>query len=74
MSKREEFMEALAKSVLETDRAMLIDSSKLEPWDSLSVVATIAVIDDVYHRFVTTGQALGDCKTVGDLLALLPND
>lgn len=35
-------------------------------WDSMAVVATIALIDEIYDEAVDA-DALGDCKTVGDI-------
>lgn len=37
-----------------------------EVWDSLAIVSTIALIDEVYDRSVSP-DALGQCKTVGDI-------
>lgn len=61
-------MEALAKTVLECDA--ITEDSPLDPWDSLAVVSTIAVIDDVYGKFVD-GKALMACQTAGDILRLV---
>ncbi len=35
-------------------------------WDSLAIVSAIALIDEVFDKTVS-GDALVDCKTVGDV-------
>ena len=40
-------------------------------WDSLAVVSTIALIDEVYGELVD-GAALGKCVVVSDIQALIP--
>lgn len=72
VSKKDEFLKALAITVLECEPT-LTPESPLNPWDSLAIISTIAVIDDIYGTFVS-GRALGECVTVADLLKLLPND
>lgn len=37
-----------------------------EAWDSLAIVSTIALIDELYDRSVSP-DALGECKTVGEV-------
>lgn len=56
--------------MLETDPATFDSASGLDPWDSLAVVSTIAIIDDVYGRQVS-GRALTACVTAGDVLKLV---
>lgn len=77
MSKRDEFLSALGKQVLETDGELTADSPLLygngDTWDSLAVVSTLAVIDEVYNKSVN-GQRLGGCRTVADILALIGSD
>lgn len=41
-------------------------------WDSLAVISTIALIDELFNCTVS-GQALGDCKTVADIDRLIEN-
>ena len=41
-------------------------------WDSLAVISTIALIDELFN-FTVSGQALGDCKTVADIERLIEN-
>lgn len=62
-----EFYEGLAE-ILEIDPAdvkpdLFLDESS---WDSLAIVSTIALIDEVYDKAVS-GEVLENCKTVGDL-------
>jgi acyl carrier protein len=59
---------ALAKSVLECETVTV--ETVLDPWDSLAVVSTIAVIDDIYGKSVA-GKALMDCVVAGDILKLV---
>lgn len=60
--------------MLETVGALTVDSplnyGDGEPWDSLAVVSTLAVIDEVYGVPVN-GQKLSECKTAGDILKLV---
>jgi acyl carrier protein len=37
-----------------------------DAWDSLAIVSTIALIDELYDRSVSP-DALGECKTVGEV-------
>jgi acyl carrier protein len=39
-------------------------------WDSLAVISTIALIDELFNCTVS-GQALEGCKTVGDIERLI---
>ena len=39
-------------------------------WDSLAIVSTLALIDEVYNQMVD-GKALGACETVADIEALV---
>ncbi len=66
-----EFYEGLAE-ILEVDAQDVNAELALDEgsWDSLAVVSTIALIDDVYDVTVHP-NALGDCKTVGDIDALI---
>lgn len=68
-SKTREFLKALGKQVLETE-VEITPETTLDPWDSLAVVSTIAVIDDVFGKFVN-GRDLMACVTAGDILALV---
>lgn len=61
-----EFYEGLAE-ILEVEPAEVKPDLELgENWDSLAVVSTIALIDDVYDVQVRP-EKLADCKTVGDV-------
>lgn len=65
------FYEGLAE-ILEVDLELVSSSLPLEEgaWDSLAVVSTIALIDEVFDETVNA-EALADCKTVGDIEALI---
>lgn len=39
-------------------------------WDSLAVVSTIALIDDLFNK-VANGQSLGRCEKVSDIVSLI---
>lgn len=73
MSKKEQFLKSLAESVLECPVEALVDDWALSPWDSLAIVSTIALVDEVYGVLIS-GRQLADCVTVADLLKLVPND
>lgn len=66
-----EFYEGLAE-ILEISADQVKPDLVLDEggWDSLAVVSTIALIDDVYDVTVHPDR-LGDCKTVGDIEALV---
>jgi acyl carrier protein len=65
-----EFYEGLAE-LLEVDVEEVNPDLELgEQWDSLAIVSTIALIDDVYDVAVHP-NALGECKTVGDIERLV---
>lgn len=68
-SKSSDFLKALGSTVLEST-VEITPETRLDPWDSLAVVSTIAVIDDVYGKFVD-GKALMACVTAGDILRLV---
>ena len=42
-------------------------------WDSLAIVSTIALIDELFNKIVN-GQALEKCKKVSDIMALIGNN
>jgi acyl carrier protein len=69
-----EFYEGLAE-ILEVDVDQVTPDLNLEEggWDSLAVVSTIALIDDVYDVTVHPDR-LGDCRTVGDIEALVESE
>lgn len=69
-----EFYEGLAE-ILEVEVDQVTPGLALEEggWDSLAVVSTIALIDDVYDVTVHPDR-LGDCKTVGDIEALVESE
>jgi acyl carrier protein len=66
-----EFYEGLAE-ILEVEVDEINPEFPLEDggWDSLAIVSTIALIDDVYDVTVHPDK-LGECKTVGDIERLV---
>jgi acyl carrier protein len=65
-----EFHNGLSE-ILEIDVADLNDSFELgELWDSLAVVSTLALIDEI-HDISVSAEDLAECTTVGDIQALI---
>lgn len=66
-----EFYEGLAE-ILEVEQSDIDANFELgeDNWDSLAIVSTIALIDDVYDITVRP-EKLADCKSVGDLEQLI---
>ena len=65
-----EFNEGLAE-ILEVESAEIVPEHELgSAWDSLAIVSTIALIDEVYDLAVGV-QDLEDCRTVGDIQRLV---
>jgi acyl carrier protein len=66
-----EFYEGLAE-ILEIEPGEVSPEMALEEnaWDSLAIVSTIALIDEVYDRSVSA-DALADCRTVSDIEKLV---
>lgn len=66
-----EFYEGLAE-ILEVDVENITPELRLEdtPWDSLALVSTIALIDEIYDEALSA-DALNNCETVGDMEALI---
>ena len=66
-----EFYEGLAE-ILEVEVDEINPEYSLEEggWDSLAIVSTIALIDDV-HDVTVHPDKLGECKTVGDIERLI---
>lgn len=54
--------------ILEVDAGEIGPDFSLEQagWDSLAIVSTIALIDDIYGVAVKP-DALAECKTIGDI-------
>lgn len=64
------FYEEMAE-ILDVDPADINAEYELgEAWDSLAIVSTIALIDELYDASVSP-DALGQCKTVGDIEKLV---
>jgi len=69
-----EFYEGLAE-ILEVEPGEVTSDLALDEgvWDSLAIVSTIALIDEVYDRTVSA-DALSECRTVGDIDKLVGSD
>ena len=67
----QEFFDGLA-DILEIDAVDVTPALKLgdHGWDSLATISVIALIDDLFGQMVS-GQALNQCDTVADILALI---
>ncbi len=62
----------LAK-LLMVDKSVLNNSFQLSSdanWDSLSVVSTVAAIDQ-HYKVPVTGTELMHCKSIGDIFSLI---
>ena len=65
-----EFYEGLAE-IMEVEVADITGNYEFgDTWDSLAIVSTIALIDEVYDKAVDI-QLLQECKTVGDIEDLI---
>lgn len=65
-----EFYEGLAE-ILEVEVDEVTPEMELgESWDSLAVVSTIALIDDV-HDVMVSPDKLAECKTVSEIEQLV---
>lgn len=61
-----EFYEGMAE-ILEVDAGQIGPDFELgDAWDSLAIVSTIALVDEVYDKAISA-EALENCKTVGDV-------
>ena len=69
-----EFHEGLAE-ILEVEPGEVTSDLTLDEgvWDSLAIVSTIALIDEVYDRTVSA-DALAECRSVGDIEKLVGAD
>ncbi|SDD76779.1 phosphopantetheine-binding protein [Sporomusa acidovorans] len=63
----EKFAEMLEISPAKVNEGLVLKDTS---WDSLAVMATIAMIDDIYNVTVP-GKKLSQCQTAGDILALV---
>ena len=70
MSNHAPFLRALAEAT-EQPLAHFGPDSVLDPWDSLAWIQAMSVIDECYGVQVNPGK-LKECKTVGDVVRLLP--
>lgn len=69
-----EFYAELAE-ILEIEPDQVTPGLRLEdtPWDSLAVVSSIALIDELYDVAVSA-DALNNCETVGDIEKLIARE
>lgn len=70
-AKRLELLHGLAH-LLEVDGAKVVPEARLAdlgPWDSMSVMQTVVLIDEVCGR-VVHGREVAGCQTVADIIAL----
>lgn len=69
-----EFYEGLAE-ILEIDTDEVTPELQLtkENWDSLAIVSTIALIDDV-HDVMVSPDRLAECKSVADIEKLVAEE
>lgn len=67
--KRHDFLKGVAE-IMEADVAKFEPEATLEslgPWDSMTVMQVVVLVDDIYGR-VVHGRALAECVKVSDLL------
>ena len=68
-----EFYEGMAEileiEIAEVKPELVLDRGN---WDSLAIVSTIALIDEVYDKAVG-GEALEQCKTIADVEKVAQN-
>ncbi|GGC83816.1 hypothetical protein GCM10011396_33990 [Undibacterium terreum] len=66
-----EFFEGMAE-ILEVDVDKVNPQLSLADyaWDSLSIVSTMALVDDIYNTMLD-GQSLAKCEKIADILALV---
>ena len=68
-----EFYEGMAE-IFEVELIKISSNFELHsveaPWDSLAIVSTIALADDCFNVMLD-GNALGECKQIGDIEKLI---
>lgn len=67
----QDFYNGLAE-ILEIDMAQVTPQLRLgdHAWDSLAIISVIALVDELFDQMLS-GQALAQCETVADILALI---
>lgn len=67
----QDFFNGLA-DILEIDAADVTPTLKLGDyaWDSLAIISVIALVDELFDQMLA-GQALTQCETVADIVALI---
>lgn len=63
----EEIRETLQR---DEDISLSMKLRDIEEWDSLALISTLSLYDQLFHINVTTDQ-LENCKTVNDLVELV---
>ncbi len=66
---KEEFLKSMAE-ILELDEVNENLELDDDIWNSLSIVSTIALIDENFNITIS-GDLLNNCKTIGDLWKLI---
>lgn len=67
----QDFYNGLAE-ILEIDVAQVTPQLRLgdHAWDSLAIISVIALVDELFDQMLS-GQALAQCETVADIVALI---
>lgn len=70
-----EFYKGMAE-ILEVEESQISKDFDLDAgdaaWDSLAIVSTIALIDEIYSKTLD-GKCLTECKSIGDIEELIKN-
>lgn len=70
-----EFYKGMAE-ILEVEESQISKDFDLDAgdaaWDSLAIVSTIALIDEIYSKTLD-GKSLTECESIGDIEELIKN-
>jgi acyl carrier protein len=70
-----EFYKGMAE-ILEVEESQISKDFDLDAgdaaWDSLAIVSTIALIDEIYSKTLD-GKSLTECENIGDIEELIKN-
>ena len=72
---KQKFLVGLAE-IIEIDKSMInseLRLSALALWDSLAIVTTLGLIDEIYDLKIDA-EKLIQCKTIADVMYLIKND
>lgn len=69
MSNTDTFLEEMTE-ILELEGGLGVEHEFGEEWDSLAIVSTIALVDEIYGVFLE-GKDLAKCKSVQSILDLV---